>query len=233
MNIEVLERRFAAIGARARVGGTVRGGFRIDVIGDVFHLHCTGRGAPDDVDVDCAGRHLVLLVRQEGWKSKFLCGHDERQWFVAAIPEDARGVTGVATAKETLQPQLVRDAIERRKPKDRFRRRNPVYVRQDEWFLRPRARSGHLERRRSPPRAALARRRHAPRSRACVPARRRPCLGAWRSRPRRDRVPGFSPRGSGERAAGARRCAIRSSSPRAPSVTPTTPLSCCAGGIGS
>jgi len=61
------------------------------------------------VDVDRSDRHLLLLVRDGEEKSKFLCGHDDRHWFVAAVPEDARGVTGVAAA--ALQPQLVRAAI--------------------------------------------------------------------------------------------------------------------------
>ena len=60
------------------------------------------------IDVAPADRHLVLLVRGEGEKSKFLCGHDERHWFVAAIPEGARGVTGVETAKAALQPPVGR-----------------------------------------------------------------------------------------------------------------------------
>jgi hypothetical protein len=34
------------------------------------------------VDVDRRGRHLLLLVRDGGEKSKFLCGHDERQVFL-------------------------------------------------------------------------------------------------------------------------------------------------------
>jgi len=129
MNVDVLERRFGAIGARAEIAGTVRGGFRIDVRDEVFCLHCSGQGAPDDVEVidaDRNGRHLLLLIRQEGLKSKFLCGRDERHWFVA-----------VATAKVALQPKLVRDAVDRLKPKDRFHRRNPAYVRQGEWFFVP------------------------------------------------------------------------------------------------
>ena len=44
-------------------------------------------------------RHLLLLVRRGERKSKFLCGFDERHWFVAAILESESGVTGVATAK--------------------------------------------------------------------------------------------------------------------------------------
>ena len=53
-----------------------------------------------------------------GEKQKFLCGHDERHWFVAAVPEDARGVTGVVAAKAALQPALVRTAVGRTRPKD-------------------------------------------------------------------------------------------------------------------
>ena len=70
-------------------------------------------------------------------KSKFLCSHDERHWFVGAIPENARGVTGVTAAKFALQPEAVRELIARVKPKDQFRRRNEVYVRQGEWFFVP------------------------------------------------------------------------------------------------
>src|SRR5881275_3217634 len=65
-----------------------------------------------------------LLARVGGQKSKFLCGHDERHWFVAAVPEAARGVTGVTTAKIALQPDAVQELIARVKPKDQFRRRN-------------------------------------------------------------------------------------------------------------
>ena len=79
------------------------------------------------VDVDRRGRHLLLLVRDGGEKSKFLCGHDERHWFVAAVPEDARGVAGVATAKVALQPEDVRAAVDRQRPKDQFRRRNAAF----------------------------------------------------------------------------------------------------------
>jgi hypothetical protein len=75
-----------------------------------------------------------LLVRDGEEKSKFLCGHDERHWFVAAVPE---GVTGVAAAKAALQPALVRTAVGRVRPKDPFRRRNAAYVRQGEWFFVP------------------------------------------------------------------------------------------------
>jgi len=144
MRTEVLERRFAAIGARVDVVGPALGAPRIDVRsdgrGELFDISFAGDGKAvqvDVIDVDRVGRHLLLLVRDGLEKSKFLCGHDERHWFVAAVPEDARGVTGVRTAKAALQPALVHEAVDSMRPKDPFRRRNTAYVRQGEWFFVP------------------------------------------------------------------------------------------------
>jgi hypothetical protein len=141
---EVLARRFAAIGARLKLDGPPLGSPTIDVgvdaRGEFFAIRFSGSGgavALEVVDVDRQDRHLLLLARNAGEKSKFLCGHDERHWFVAAVPESARGVTGVRTAKVALQPALVRAAIDRRRPKNQFRRRNDAYVRQGEWFFVP------------------------------------------------------------------------------------------------
>ena len=140
MSSEMLERRFAAVGARLKVAeGPWRGEPRIDIRadarGEYFDLRfARGEQAVDleVVDTRPRDRHLLLLARAAGEKSKFLCGHDERHWFVAAVPEAARGVTGVATAKAALQPPAVRELVERTRPKDPFRRRNAAYVRQGE-----------------------------------------------------------------------------------------------------
>ena len=144
MRTEVLERRFAAIGARLNVSGPPTGALRIDVRsdgrGEFFDVRFAGSGRVVElevVDVDRTDRHLLLLVRDGEEKSKFLCGHDERHWFVAAVPEAARGVSGVATAKAALQPLAVRHLVERKRPKDPFRRRNAAYIRQGEWFFVP------------------------------------------------------------------------------------------------
>ena len=144
MKTEVLERRFAAIGARAKVVRARHvGSTRIDVgsdrRGEFFELQLAGgvELALNVVEADRDDRCLLLLVREDGEKSKFLCGFDERHWFVAAIPESASGVGNVASAKDALQPELVREAVARVRPKDRFRRRNAAYVRQGEWFFLP------------------------------------------------------------------------------------------------
>jgi hypothetical protein len=60
----------------------------------------------------------------------FLCGHDERRWFVAAIPEAASGVVNVRTVRHALQPTLVQPAAAQLRPKPHimelvFRRGGP------------------------------------------------------------------------------------------------------------
>jgi hypothetical protein len=145
--MEVLERRFATIGARVRVPESPWLGMpQIDVAtdrrGEFFDLRFNARGPVDEVELDIVDarpdtRHLLLLVRDGREKSKFLCGHDERHWFVAAVPESARGVSGVSEAMRALQPDGVRAAVARMRPKDPLRRKNAAYVRQGEWFFLP------------------------------------------------------------------------------------------------
>lgn len=144
MSGATLATRFAAIGARVKIVRAGKDGaglidVGLDRQGEYFELRYAGaRGvAVNVVETDREDRSLLLVVRDGTGKSKFLCGFDERHWFVAAIPESARGVTGVAAAKDALQPDEVRAAVSRRKPKDRFRRRNVAYVRQGEWFFVP------------------------------------------------------------------------------------------------
>ena len=71
-------------------------------------------------------------------KQKFLCGHDERAWFVAAVP--GTSVSNVITAMEALKPEAARESQARHKVKSaaRNRRKNPGFIRQGEWFFIPR-----------------------------------------------------------------------------------------------
>ena len=94
---DILERKFTRIGARLKLTDRVHldRGVRLDVRtdgqGEFFEI-IRGTETPAQVevlDLQPADRHLLLMVRQDGAKSKFLCGHDERHWFVAAIPEAA------------------------------------------------------------------------------------------------------------------------------------------------
>jgi hypothetical protein len=141
MNAEILERRFSEIGAAVEVresDGPVRLNIRREGRGGETFLIT---GADIDkikvVDVRRDDRHLLLMTESQGEKSKFLCGHDERHWFVAAIPETARGVVGVRQAKDALQPRQVQEASKRVRKKARHRRRNGAFVRQGEWFFVP------------------------------------------------------------------------------------------------
>jgi hypothetical protein len=150
MDTYLLDIKFARIGARLKVADRPSrrdrpsGGIALDVRsdrkGEFFEIvRPAGAGAEVAVlDVQPAERHLLLLVREGKDKSKFLCGHDERHWFVAGIPESAP-VGTVRQAKEALKPAEVQtaQARERLKGKARNRRKNAAYVRQGEWFFLP------------------------------------------------------------------------------------------------
>jgi hypothetical protein len=156
---KLIQRRFEKMGARVKVGPRVpsrqsRTSFvpagspavvnvRRDGRGEYFELTYAKGWRPqiDVLDVRPGARHLLLQVTPEdGARSKFICGHDERAWFVAAVPEGAgNGASNVELALEALKPaevvsQQARVAL---KKKDRQRRRNAAFVRQGEWFFIP------------------------------------------------------------------------------------------------
>ncbi|HEV2863672.1 MAG TPA: hypothetical protein VGX48_21890 [Pyrinomonadaceae bacterium] len=147
MDIGLLERNFARMGARLKV--TEAGGpwFRrrpagIDIGadggGEFFEIRVGAeRVEYEVVDVRPDLKHLLLLGRAGEEKRKFLCGHDERHWFVCAVP--GKSVSGVLTAFRALQPPLVRYSayVNLKRSKNLFRRRNEAYVRQGEWFFVP------------------------------------------------------------------------------------------------
>lgn len=148
MNSLIIERQFERIGARARVhdarGAFARPGVSIDIRqdgdGEFFDI-ALGPQAPWELTVLDAQprlRHLLLMSRQEDGKHKFLCGHDERHWFVAAVPERAP-VSTVQTAFNALKPAVVHSELARKqiRPKNRERRRNSAFLRQGEWFFVP------------------------------------------------------------------------------------------------
>jgi hypothetical protein len=94
------------------------------------------------IDVRPHRRHLVLDVYGD-WlavSGRFLCGHDERHWFVASVPF-GRATQHVSGAMETLKPLLVRREQKRKGVTHRrHRRQTQAYVRQGEWFFLPRPR---------------------------------------------------------------------------------------------
>ncbi len=149
MKTGLLVNQFARIGARLQLREVEhvsrrerrRTGIDIgtDESGEFFEIRVGGeeRVEYEVVDLRQELRHLLLLGRREGLKEKYLCGHDERHWFVCAVP--GASVSGVETALEALQPPRVRVSLREnlKRHKNRFSRRNEAFVRQGEWFFIP------------------------------------------------------------------------------------------------
>ena len=124
---EVLCRHFSRMGARLRLnpplpfqGVSVRIDVRNDRRGEYFDVRCRNGLLPEVVDVRPDRRHLMMLVREDRFKYKYLLGFDERHWFAAAVPGD--WVRDVNTAIASLRPAEVSDR---------------QAIRQGEWFFVP------------------------------------------------------------------------------------------------
>jgi hypothetical protein len=142
-----LSHQFARLGARFQVNPSpARRRWTLDIVrdehGPAFELRAHEAILTDlDVivsNVDRARRHLLLFVREraDAPLHRYLCGHDERHWFLATIPGRA---STVAQAMEALKPRPVLQAQVSAglKPKERNRRHNPAFLRQGEWFFLP------------------------------------------------------------------------------------------------
>jgi hypothetical protein len=137
-----LEKPFARMGARVKVsdvgsGPNISIDIRRDKDGEYFLLRANEDNKNMQVfavDVQPRDRHLLLCVKDGKDKSKFLCGHDERHWFVAAIPE-TEPVHDVKSAKTALKPEEVRALVVPSKHANK--RKNKGFIRQGEWFFVP------------------------------------------------------------------------------------------------
>src|SRR5882724_8667330 len=159
MNAKHIESKFAEIGARLNVReipSRWRQGDRqwIDPTDYALDIRRDGNGEffelrvpthlSDSLDVNVVQsepnrRHLLLFVRKIGEKpqlDRFLCGHDEREWFVAAVPG---GASSVLQAMDALQPSHVREALACKhvSSRKRYERKNRAFRRQGEWFFVP------------------------------------------------------------------------------------------------
>ena len=151
MNTDSIAKHFARMGARfrpvlpdAKSSRRWTIDYTLDLTrdkrGQIFELCARpDRLAGLDVQVlQCgkAERHLLLLVKTGETKDRFLCGHDEREWFVAAVPGNA---SNIVQAKLALQPGAVRSAADLAglSPRERIRRHNRAFLRQGEWFFVP------------------------------------------------------------------------------------------------
>lgn len=159
MNAKHIESKFTAMGARLKVReipSRWRQGdrswispsdFAVDIqhdgAGEFFELRVPTHMS-DSLDMtvmqaEPKQRHLLLAVRKTSDQpqlDRFLCGHDEREWFVAAVPG---GASSVRQAMDALQPQDVRAALTRNhvSSRKRYARKNRAFRRQGEWFFVP------------------------------------------------------------------------------------------------
>ena len=142
--VESIRRKFESLGARIRIA--LPGRLRVDVVrdrkGETFELDIPGDAVSAEVAAACPrSRHLVLQVRTPNGTrrpevSRYVCGFDERHWFVAAVHASAGGIDG---ALQQLKPSQIRaqETLLGLRPAEARRRRNIVSVRQGEWFFVP------------------------------------------------------------------------------------------------
>jgi hypothetical protein len=165
MTKELVERKFKEIGAKVRFTtmperiwrprvprGTPDGRppYTIDVVTTKkkreyfeIRLNPTLRRRPEFgvLDARPADRHLLLFVKWSDARmnrrvDRFLCGHDERFWFAAAVPDRP---STVAAAVEALKPRGAHASqkLHGVKAKARNCRKNAGFIRQGEWFFVP------------------------------------------------------------------------------------------------
>lgn len=159
---ELIEKKFEAMGARVnidelpvdrfvrpRVDENMETTIRVNVINDkkgqIFDVRYRGIVDISILDLQPDDRHLVMLAKlidpnkphQDPEKVKFLCGHDEREWFSCQL--NNQSVTTVNSAKLSLRPDAVRRIHRKKhvKTRNRIKRKNEGSLRQGEWFFIP------------------------------------------------------------------------------------------------
>lgn len=164
MNSYILQQQFAQIGARLEVKTALPNDQRfislgrrspappnylLDITraeeGEQFSLTLRPEATKEleflAVDIRPEQRHLLLLMKpivSGRDKEKFLCGHDERHWFVAPVPR-AQHIANVSQAMEALKPtEAIRSQWRQQvRDKDWNKRHNAGFLRQGEWFFVP------------------------------------------------------------------------------------------------
>jgi hypothetical protein len=150
-----IEQKFEQMGARVKVvkpfpnfrGEYPTRSLSLDVQkdkkGTFFQIRKSDDVEVQVLDVRPDERHLLVMARipddrphRPDTKPKFLCGHDERDWFVAGISQGT-AVSSVSTAMEALKPREVLEVQSQKKMKgkDKKRRKTEAYIRQGEWFF--------------------------------------------------------------------------------------------------
>ena len=142
---EFLKRHFEKIGARVKFRPLIRDRRRpdsgttsfvidinLDKLGPYFDIAMSPNVPEFEILQTLPKERHLLLYSRDG--QRFLCGHDERSWFVAPIDG---AVSSVRAAKQSLLPLAVWDQVKNLPPGDADSRRNASFKRQGEWFFLP------------------------------------------------------------------------------------------------
>jgi len=144
-NTHQIVSKFERMGARATITPMTKALFqqhgapfvidiRTDPAGESFEILKTARIDLKVLDSRPRNRHLVLSASLGESEERFLCGHDERHWFVAGLPDGADAAT-VDSAMRSLKPAMV--TRKEAKRSHRRGRKADVFLRQGEWFFVP------------------------------------------------------------------------------------------------
>ena len=123
-----------------------RESYTVDVKNGKFIFDLQNSNAKVSIqEADPENKHILVnvqndnvLVTKDGVEhknvttDKWLCGHDERDWFVASVT----GST-IWEAKQNLKPVEVRQKEVGLKTKEKQKRKNKAFLRQGEWFFVP------------------------------------------------------------------------------------------------
>jgi hypothetical protein len=126
-------------------------GYTVDVKDGKFIFDLGGSGAKVTIqDADTDSKHILVnvqhtvtkqttnrkgnvVISNDLFNDKWLCGHDERDWFVAAV----KG-TSITEAKQNLKPkEVVAKEVGVKRKKTLNKRKNEAFLRQGEWFFVP------------------------------------------------------------------------------------------------
>lgn len=146
MRHDQLIRQFDSIGVRLKIhsinsqrvrfGAQDPAAYKFDVRrdrkGEYFDLGVTSKETEFHLlQASPKERHLLLLA-DDG--RRYLCGRDERHWFVAGV---GKRVSTVRAAKQALIPNDIWEQVKHLPPGEVDNRNNPVFKRQGEWFFVP------------------------------------------------------------------------------------------------
>ena len=148
MSTETIQKQFQKMGADFKVTGPLafqNGDYTFDVREGNFIIAIRGDKSQYDfnvIEADPNDRHILIDVALPGRdksnkpvKEKWLCGHDERDWFIAAVGNGT--IRNIHDAKQSLKPEEVVKAEASLRGKHKQKRRNKARTRQGEWFFIP------------------------------------------------------------------------------------------------